>query len=269
MTAGLKVFIVGSPRSGTSVLLRAIQQEFGLPARGESHVIPGIAMLAYQLRQYYERFRDIPEDLLIHQLPVAEFEQALFDQVRVFYRAIFGERGWVDKTPSDAAVYGAGLIPRIFPDAKIIVTKRNGVEVVDSHRRKFSTSVEEAATSWANVIRGIDDLTAAYPAVLVVDQFDFTNNAMAVSRKIAEHLGRPEQALPLANYLQGDRLDSLSSHDWSRQATLFDVDWSTAEKTQFVDLCGEQMVRHGYAMWPSEPRRAAHRLGLAAGGRRK
>jgi hypothetical protein len=268
VTAGLKVFIVGSPRSGTSVLLRAIQQEFGLPARGESHVIPAIARLAHELRRYHERFRDNQEDLLIHQLPVADFEEALFHQVRAFYGAVFGDRGWVDKTPSDEAVYGAGLIPHIFPDAKIIVTKRNGVEVVDSHRRKFSTSVEKAARSWTSVMHGIDGLMASHrPRVLVVDQFDFTNNAMAVSRKVAGYLGRPEQAGPLAEYLQGDRLDSLSSHDWSQQATLSDVDWSAAEKTLFVDLCGEQMVRHGYAMWPSEPERAPHRL--AAGGRRK
>ncbi|HVH79872.1 MAG TPA: hypothetical protein VM782_10805, partial [Stellaceae bacterium] len=38
----LKVFIVGPPRSGTSILYLAMQQVFDLPGYGESHVVPAI-----------------------------------------------------------------------------------------------------------------------------------------------------------------------------------------------------------------------------------
>ena len=252
---GLKVFIVGSPRSGTSVLLRAIQSQFGLPARGESHVIPALAKAIHELRLYYERFKDSPEDILIHDLPLSEFERALFDRIRQFYGDQFGDRGWVDKTPSDEAVYSAGLIRRVFPDARIIVTNRNGIEVVESYRRKFNASFEDAARNWASVMRGVEKLTAANPDILVVDQFDFTNNAGAAGGRIAEYLGRPELGGEVAAFLQSNREDKLSGHDWSRRVTLDDVDWSEKDCATFVEICGTQMEQAGFALTgPAQPK---------------
>ncbi len=243
---GLKVFVVGSPRSGTSVLLRAIQSEFGLPARGESHVIPAVARALHELRVYYERFRDSADDLLIHRLPITEFERTLFRQIRAFYADMFGDKGWVDKTPSDEAVHSAGLIRRIFPDAKVIMTKRNGIEVVDSFRRKFNSSIEDASRSWVSVMQGIEQVTARDPDILVVDQFDFTNNSAKIGLQIAGHLGKPKLGRKVALFLKNNCEDKLSSHSWTRSITLNDTDWTDDEKRYFVSICEEKMQIFDY-----------------------
>jgi hypothetical protein len=246
--ATLKVFIVGSPRSGTSVLMQAVQTVCGLPARGESHVIPAIARAVYELAQYAERFAASPEDLLIRSLSVPDLEAALFARVREFYAYTFGGAGWVDKTPGDDAVHGAGLIPRIFPDAKVIVTQRNGIEVVESVRRKFGGGVAEAAAHWVSAMQGVQLLRKSHPEFLFVDQFYFTNASAATARHIAGYLGVPAVAAAFARFLMEQRTDRRSQHDWSKHASLADVAWTTEEKTAFREIAGAMMGELGYGL---------------------
>ncbi len=242
----LKVFIVGSPRSGTSVLLRAMQTVFGLAARGESHVIPAVARAVFQLNAYYDRFADASADLLIHQLPVARIEAPMFEAIRAFYREIYEDQGFADKTPSDEAVHGAALIRRIFPDARLIVTRRNGIEVVDSYRRKFSAPFCDACKNWANMMQGLTLLRQECPDILEVDQFDIANAPSLTADRIAFHLARPDLAAPLAAFLAGNREDRLSTHDWAHRLTLSDTDWTQEERGVFTMVCGEHMRLHGY-----------------------
>jgi hypothetical protein len=242
----LKVFIVGSPRSGTSVLLRAMQTVVGLSARGESHVIPAVARAVFQLNAYYDRFAGASADLLIHQLPLARIEAPMFDAIRAFYREIYEGQDFADKTPSDEAVHGAALIRRIFPDARLIVTRRNGIEVVDSYRRKFGKPFIEACGNWANMMRGLVLLKRDCPDIFEIDQFDIANAPAVVAERIAVYLARPAIAPPLADFFATNREDRLSTHDWARRLTLADVPWTDEERDIFTRLCGEQMRRYGY-----------------------
>ncbi len=245
----LKVFIVGSPRSGTSVLLRAMQNVFGLPAHGESHVIPAVGQSIYKLRAYYERFKDEAADLLIRQLPIERIEAALVGEIRAFYASIYGEAGWADKTPSDEAVHSAPLIRKIFPDARIIVTRRNGIEVVESYRRKFGTPFRDACENWARVMDGIALLRQECSDILEVDQFDLANTPDVVGGHIAGYLGRSELGPRLAAFLASNREDRLSTHDWRERLTLDDVEWTADERESFVHICGPLMRANDYSRW--------------------
>jgi len=244
----LKVFIVGSPRSGTSVLLRAMQNVVGLRAHGESHVIPAVAQAIFHLRVYYRRFKDNPGDLLIRQLPIDRIEAPLLDSIRAFYYEIYDGQGWADKTPSDEAVHSAHLIRRIFPDARIIVTHRNGIEVVDSYRRKFGGSFRESCENWKRVMEGVELLRQRCDDILEVDQFDFTNAFEEVALRIACYIHREDLAGQLADFLFSNRKDRLSTHDWSRRLTIHDVSWTDEEKSIFLEVCGDAMVKHGYSI---------------------
>jgi len=245
----LKIFIVGSPRSGTSVLLRAVQSVFGLRAHGESHVIPALAQALYHLRLYYGRFKDDPSDLLIQQLPIERIEAPLIDSIRAFYHEMYEGEGWVDKTPSDEAVHSAPLIRRVFPAARLIVTRRNGIEVVESYRRKFGASFRDACENWVRVMEGITLLRQNCADILEVDQFDLTNASDVVGGRIAGYLGRPELGHQLGVFLASDKQDRLSTHDWKERLTLDDVDWMEEQREEFVRICGPLMHASNYRIW--------------------
>jgi Sulfotransferase family len=245
----LKVFMVGSPRSGTSVLLRAMQAVCGLRAHGESHVIPAVAKAVFHLRSYYERFQGGSADVLIRELHVDRIEEPVFDGIRAFYREIYGGMGWADKTPSDEAIYCVPLIRRIFPDAKILVTRRNGIEVVGSYRKKFGSPFRDACENWSRVMKGISRLRRDCPNILELDQFDLANDAEQVGVRIGAYLEMPTCSADLGTFLKINREDRLSTHDWNTRLPLSAVDWSESEKSLFVELCGQEMKENGYAIW--------------------
>jgi hypothetical protein len=59
-----KVFIAGAPRSGTSIMLFAIKDVFGLPGYGESHVIPAFAQMVHTLFTYMKEFERVDKSVL-------------------------------------------------------------------------------------------------------------------------------------------------------------------------------------------------------------
>jgi hypothetical protein len=247
-TPGLKIFIIGCPRSGTSVLVRALMSGLNLPAHGESHVMPGIAAAVHNLRLHREKFRDVDQELLIKSLPILDMEEALFAEVRKFYHNTYGEGGWIDKTPSTSAIFGATIIPRIFPDAKIIVTKRNGIEVVDSFRKKFGAQMSDATSNWSHAMAGIAEIMDSDCPALLVDQHDYANNPAAVAEEIGNYIARPGSIESIRKIFETDPQDKLSTYDWSSRMTLDDVAWDEDEKSTFRQVCGEMMEKFHYPM---------------------
>jgi hypothetical protein len=244
----LKVFVVGIARSGTSILLQAIQEVFALPGHGESHVMPAIQRAVYEVRKYWRGLKDSEEDILIKQFPVTKYEQTVFDMIKEFYKETYGG-SWVDKTPTDEAMHGISLIKRIFPQARIIVTRRSGIEVIESFRKKFGSTINDACDNWTRAMQGLVYARNENVDFIEVDQFEFTNHSDDVAKRISLHLGRPDKINQLAAFLHERRVEQSSSHDWKRRLTLDEVQWSDDEKKIFIDSCGPVMRQLGYPIF--------------------
>src|SRR4030088_1094132 len=153
MPANLQVFILGSARSGTSITYYAMHEILGLPGTGESHVIPIFQRIIHSFYTHQQSFQD-PE-VLAQRLNTADFRRYILDYIRTFYQSAYPTSCWVDKTPGDEAIFGAPLIRQAFPLAKLICTKRSGVEVVESFRAKFSAPFETACHAWAGAMSAL------------------------------------------------------------------------------------------------------------------
>jgi hypothetical protein len=244
----LKVFVVGAPRSGTSILLYALKEVFDLPGFGESHVIPVFQRMVHPMRVYLESFTTLNDPVMVKTLSRARLEQCLFEFVRAFYRETFPGDRWVDKTPTGEAVFGLPLIESIFPDVRLIVTKRNGIEVVGSHVKKFNSSFEEACLSWVNAMKGLLHARGICRNLLEVDQYEFLNVPEQVSERIARHLSALDRAGKLASYLLNHRVESSSTHDSGTRLRLADTNWSGADRELFKLRCAEMMTTFGYEL---------------------
>jgi hypothetical protein len=242
----LKVFIVGAPRSGTSILFLALNKVLTLPGFGESHVMPAFQRMIHQFRLYHNTLKNVNEEVLIKHLSRSSLETYLFEYVRDFYIKEHKSGSCVDKTPTDEAAHGLPLVETIFPDAKLIATKRTGVEVVNSYVRKFHSSFPDACATWANTMLGIRLARGQCRNLLEVDQFDIANDPHGTATRIVQHLGRPTFAGPLGAFFAAERVEKSSTHDWSGRLTLADVDWTTEQKRQFVQICGTEMRNFGY-----------------------
>lgn len=248
---GLKVFIVGSARSGTSILFLAIHTVFRLSGPGESHVFPIFARMIHEFYMYKENLvaKDVKNKrVLAYRLDTRLFRAHMISFLRTFYAQQFPSGAWLDKTPGAEAVLATPLIRSAFPAAKIIATKRTGVEVVRSFGVKFSTSFEENCRAWAGCMGALHQTVERFPDILVVDQFDIANSPAEVGANIASYLGQPEKGTELGEFLRETEISRSSTHSWQNRMTLADVDWGEHGKSTFERLCGPTMRRFGYPL---------------------
>lgn len=241
------VFVLGSPRSGTSITYYAMREVFGLPGKGEGHVLPVFQRVLHEHWKYAQDFA--PRDgTLAQHLDHGGFRANIIEFVRAFYAARYPAGGFVDKTPGAEAILGAPLIRAAFPSARILLTRRTGIEVVQSYRRKFAAGFGDACRAWAACMTALQRTREAKVELLELDQFDYTNAPREAAAEIAAHLGSPDRAAALAGFLAERRTDQMSGHDWRRRLTLDEVDWSLDERRLFEDLCGPAMRAFGYPM---------------------
>ena len=224
-----------------------MQEVFGLPGRGESHVVPIFQRMIHQFYHYALEFNQ-SDHVLAQTLDTSSLRSHMADYVRRFYREQFKGDRWVDKTPGAEAILGAEFILEIFPTARFLLMRRNGIEIVQSARKKFSVSFEDACSGWANCMESAGDLRARRAPVLELDQFELTNSPDVAAGKIAAYLGRPDKEIELASFFVERRVDKTSDHDWSRRITLADVAWSDDQRRHFRAVCGPWMERSGYPL---------------------
>lgn len=239
------VFILGSPRSGTSITYYAMREIFGLPGRGEGHVLPIFQRVLHEHWKYAQDFAK-RDGTLAQSLDHTTFRAGIIEYLRGFYAARYPGGGFVDKTPGAEAILGAPLIRATFPGARILLTRRTGIEVVQSYRRKFDAGFADACRSWAACMTALQRTREAKVEILELDQFDYTNAPREVAAEIAAFLGQPDRAAPFATFLAERRTDQISGHDWRQRLTLADVDWSGEERQVFEEMCGPAMRAFGY-----------------------
>jgi hypothetical protein len=224
-----------------------MQGILGLPGDGESHVVPGFQRVVFTFARYCEQFHTAGGVLARHLDP-DEFRCHVIGYLREFYQRTYEGNSFVDKTPGAEAIAGVPLIREAFPDARILVTRRTGVEVVQSHVKKFRVEFADACRAWSASMEALRCVRLSSTGFLEVEQHDLANAPGAAATQIAACLGLPEKAGDLADYFAANVTDRYSDHDWSRRLLLSDVPWTWEEKFIFKDICGKQMDDFGYPM---------------------
>ncbi|EFG9940880.1 sulfotransferase [Escherichia coli] len=240
----MKIFIVGSARTGTSSLFFALKTAFDIPGFGESHVMPLFQRAIYYPKLYYREIIKSNEDIMIRSFNFPNYEQMVFEHIRNFYAATYGGDSWIDKTPTSEAIHGIGFLSQVFPDARIICTKRNGLEVIRSQAIKFGAPFHELCEDWVAAMEGIQN-AANSPNLRVIDQADMAARPGEVGNSLCDWLGVPNKGEGVGAYLAANRIEATLGLE-DAPASLLDVKWSDQQKRQFDEICGPMMRRFGY-----------------------
>lgn len=241
----LRVFVLGNARSGTSIMSIAINEFFKLPGTRESHVMP----VFRRMLSTFEKYELIKHPRVLANRLRPELARAgLREMARSFYNEQFPGGSWLDKTPGAELILTADLIEECFPDARLVVMRRNGIEVVELFRKKFSASFAQACGAWSRGMAALAKVKGSLNNAIVVDQYDLTNDALETSRLICWHLNNTELGDAMAKFFQTTSQDKLSTHERSHRLTLADAQWSSEEKELFVNTCGKWMETWGYPM---------------------
>lgn len=152
------VFVMGAERSGTSTLARFLREELGYAGDAEGHVFNLLQQLLAQTRRHFvsNGFRPAAALLSVHgqnaattaeRISSTRLESALCSAVRGLVRS--QHKGlWFDKTPGPEFIRCAPALCKMYPHARFIFLIRDPVSAVESNRRKFGSSFEQACDRW-------------------------------------------------------------------------------------------------------------------------
>lgn len=200
------VFIVGFPRSGTTLLEQMLDAHPALQSMDER---PFFTILADQLSDYGIR---VPRDL-------DKLDQHICDELRKGYVSLVCakiQRRWdarlVDKNPLN--MLWLPLIHRMFPNAKIILALRHPCDVlISNYMQNFRAaplaaacaSLERLAEAYVTAMRcWLHDVEVFEPDVFVSRYEDLVADPETQTRRIADFLGLKD-ATPLLRFDQRAR----------------------------------------------------------------
>ena len=146
------VFIIGAPRSGSTLLARMLGAHSRIQAPAEPHIMTPLAHLGY-----FERVDLAPYDPIISQLGIrelvadlpggeAEYLDALRQYTDALYAGLLAKHPadlLLDKTPAYALVLD--FLVRLYPDAKYVVLTRNPMAIWSSVIESFFDGDHEMA----------------------------------------------------------------------------------------------------------------------------
>jgi hypothetical protein len=259
------IFIIGSPRSGTTALAWALNEHPDLAASDESQILVDL-FAAGNLDRNYEREgnaswlrkQGIERDEFLADVGLG------FNHL--FTKAAGGKR-WIDQTPYHTVM--VGWLAGMFPGAKFLHILRDGRRVVHpmiNYGARFggkapgapwSASFQTACETWVRFTRTAMEFQSEHPdRCLTIRNEDLVRDPETGFRRIFAFLEVPDHP-EAARFFASKRINSSFGPPGKRIGaadTLTEPwgEWGVSRKQAFVDLAGPTMEAYGLAA-PGEP----------------
>lgn len=154
------IFVIGPPRSGSTMLQRMLGSHSAVYTHPEPHIITPLAHLGY-----YENVEKAPYDHINAAEAITEFvedlpngEEDYLDACRAYTDVLYGrmlgnqkaKTMFLDKTPAYGLVLG--FLSKVYPRAKYIVLTRHPLAVLSSYANSFFEGDYDAAVAFNNIL---------------------------------------------------------------------------------------------------------------------
>lgn len=262
------ILVVGTGRSGTSVLLQALGRHpaiFDMP--GEAPYLTSVGSSAYLFEghadhRYYLESLKPTKAYFYDQLRRLAFEvsggphfalKLLVKRLLERGRSPLGRRWWCAKTfPERESTEG---LLALYPRLKVIYIVRNGCDVVQSMAKFKGFSDEDFETHCRRWTEGVEKYRylLTLPQALVVTHESLLGEPEAFFTRVLDFLGLPQHPGP-AHYAKTTvvhPLDMATKHAADPKAELAArqpaaATWTSQQKALFERLCGTGMRELGY-----------------------
>jgi hypothetical protein len=262
------VFVVGTGRSGTSILLQALGKHPAILAlAGEAPLLTSYGGIAYLFeggadRDYYAASLKIPRERLYGLLRRQAFEtsagrdwglrRVLTDSAEC--RCLpWTRRYWAAKTfPSVRVAEG---LRAIYPEARFVYIVRNGLEVVQSMTRFGgfrAREFERHCQTWADDIERYRYLRDCDYATVIRHE-DLVRSPQTVFERLWVFLGLEDDVRPvsfvstrLVHPLDMPTQTTSSVRRALEERAPAHAEWTSDQRDGFKRICGDAMREAGY-----------------------
>ena len=211
------IFLIGAPRSGTTLLARMLGAHSAIHQRAEPHLITPIAHLGYFGKVQKAPYDPNNVDQAIHEF-VADLprgEADYLDALRAYTDTLYGrmlatapgKRFFLDKTPAYALVLP--FLTKLYPDARYVVLTRHPLAVQTSYVESFFDGDWQVAVTHNPILVRYVPALASFvrdrpDALLHVRYEELVRDPEGEFRRICEYLGVPFEAEAIAYGEKGD-----------------------------------------------------------------
>jgi len=216
------IFLIGAPRSGTTLLARMLSAHSMIYGRAEPHLITPIAHLGY-----WDTVQKAPYDPInvqqaiqevVTELPggEADYLEALRAYTDTMYAKMLalapGKRFFLDKTPAYALVLP--FLTKLYPRARYVVLTRHPLAVLSSYVESFFDGDYQVALSHNPILSRYVPALARFvreqPVPLVWLKYEeLVKEPEAQFRRVCEHLGIPFEEKAISYGESGEEFKGL------------------------------------------------------------
>ena len=199
------VFIIGPPRSGSTLLQRMLGSHAEIHTHAEPHIITPLAHLGY-----FANVDKAPYDHINSAEAIREFIQDLpageedyVDACRAYTDVLYGrmleksgKKIFLDKTPAYALVLP--FLARLYPRARYLVLTRHPLAVLSSYANSFFEGDYQAAVSFNDILGRYvpamaDFIRQAKVPLYQVRYEDLVSEPEKILSELFSFLGLPDQ----------------------------------------------------------------------------
>jgi hypothetical protein len=245
------VFIVGSPRSGTSALVNVLSQ-IGYHGFREGHFLTLLHHIDAIVDRHYVWSPDTHPKVMLAHIDKRDLKLRIFETFRTMVNDLNPTEPWFDKTGNAEMILAIPILRELWPGSVFVFAKRRGIENIISRVKKFpGAAFESHCSGWASTMAAWRTIRQQLPpgCFIEIEQRDMIQQPERTARSLCAFLQVDESAVPTAcKIMSTHRPEESAEGSASKTLSLAESGWTVEQTETFLKYCETEMKEFGYTM---------------------